>query len=108
MPLTIADLISKMPGAFIPEKAQGLNVVIQLNLTGAESGNWNAEIKSGALKVEKGVHPTPNLTVTADSADYIKIFNRELDPMQAFMQGKLKLQGDLSLAMKMSQFFNVS
>ena len=108
MPLTIADLISQMSGAFIPEKAQGLNVVIQFNFTGAEPGNWNAEIKNGALKVEKGVHPNPTLAVTADSADYIKIFNRELDPMQAFMQGKLKLQGDLSLAMKMSQFFKVS
>ena len=105
MPLTIADLISKMSGAFIPEKAQGLNAVIQFNFTGAEPGNWNAEIKNGALKVEKGVHPNPTLSMTADSADYIKIFNRELDPMQAFMQGKLKLQGDLSLAMKMSQFF---
>jgi putative sterol carrier protein len=105
MSLTIADLISKMPGAFIPEKAQGLNAVIQFNFTGAEPGNWNAEIKNGALKVEKGVHPNPTIAVTADSADYIKIFNRELDPMQAFMQGKLKLQGDFSLAMKMAQFF---
>lgn len=105
MSLTIAELISKMPGAFIPEKAQGLNAVIQFNFSGAEPGNWNAEIKDGTLKVEKGVHPNPTISVTADSADYLKIFTREIDPMKAFMQGKLKVQGDLSLAMKMSQFF---
>ena len=105
MPTTIADLIAKMPGAFMPEKAQGLNMVIQLNITGAEAGNWNVEIKDGALKVEQGIHPNPNLSVTADSADCLKIFNRELDPMQAFMQGRFKLQGDLGLAMKMAQFF---
>lgn len=105
MPLTIADLVSKMPAAFLPEKAQGLNVVLQFNFSGAEPGNWNAEIKNGTLKVTQGIHPNPSLTVSADSADYLKIFNKELDPMQAFMQGKLKVQGDMGLAMKMSQFF---
>ncbi len=105
MPLTIADLMSKMPGAFIPEKAPGLDAVIQFNFVGAEPGNWNAIIKNGAVKVEQGVHPNPTMTLTADSGDYIKMFTGELDPMQAFLQGKLKLQGDPTLAMKMSEFF---
>jgi putative sterol carrier protein len=107
MPMTIIDLISQMPTAFIPEKASGLNAVIQFHFSGAEPGEWNAEIKNGTLKVEKGVHAKPTISVTADSADYIKIFTHELDPMQAFMQGKLKLQGDLNLAMRMSQFFKL-
>ena len=105
MPLTITDLMSKMPGAFLPEKAQGMNVVIQFNFSGAEAGNWNVEIKNGALKIEKGIHPSPSLTISADSADYLKLYNKEIDPMQAFMQGKLKVQGDMGLAMKMMQFF---
>ncbi len=105
MPLTIADLMSKMPDAFIPEKAPGLDAVIQFNFMGAEAGNWNATIKNGAVKVERGVHPNPTMALTADSADYLKMFAGELDPMQAFLQGKLKLQGDPNLAMKMSQFF---
>jgi len=107
MPLTVEKLMSKMPEAFIPEKAVGLNAVIQFNFTGAEPGSWNAVIKDGAVKVEQGAHPSPTMTLTADSADYVKIFTGELDPMQAFMQGKLKLQGDLNLAMKMSQFFKM-
>ena len=36
MPLTISDLMSKMPGAFLPEKAVGLDAVIQFKFTGAE------------------------------------------------------------------------
>ena len=108
MPLTIEKLMSKMPEAFIPEKAAGLDAVIQFNFTGAEAGNWYAEIKNGAVKVEPSVHAGPTMTLTADSADYIRIFTGELDPMQAFMQGKLKLQGDLNLAMKMTQFFKMS
>ncbi len=107
MPVTIADLMSKMPGAFIPEKAQGLDVVLQFDFTGKEAGSWNAVIKDGAVKVEQGKHASPTMTLTADSDDYIALFTGQLDPMQAFMQGKLKLQGDLNLAMKMTQFFKM-
>jgi len=59
------------------------------------------------LKVEQGSHPSPKMTLSADSDDYIALFTGKLDPMQAFMQGKLKLQGDLNLAMKMTQFFKM-
>ncbi|MEJ5239676.1 MAG: SCP2 sterol-binding domain-containing protein [Anaerolineales bacterium] len=107
MPLTIADLMSRMPGAFLPEKAPGLEAVIQFHFTGDEAGDWYAEIKDGKVTVQQGVHPSPRMTLTADSADYIKIFTGELDGMRAFMEGKLKLSGDLSLAMKLTQMFRI-
>ncbi len=107
MPLTIADLMSKMPGAFVPEKARGLDTVLQFKFTGNEPGDWYAVIKDGKVEVQKGAHPSPKMTLTADSADYIALFTGQLDPMQAFMAGKLKLSGDLNLAMKMTQFFKM-
>jgi len=48
------------------------------------------------------------MTLKADSQDYVKIFTGELDGMQAFMQGKVKLTGDLNLAMKLMQMFKIS
>jgi hypothetical protein len=54
MPLTIADLMSKMPSAFVPEKAQGLDTVLQFKFTGAEPGDWYAEIKDGKVNVQQG------------------------------------------------------
>jgi len=107
MPLTIAQLMEKMPGAFMPEKATGLDAVIQFKFTGAEAGEWYAVIKDGRVDVSKGEHASPKMTLTADSGDYVKIFTGELDGMQAFMQGKLKLAGDLNLAMKLTQMFKI-
>lgn len=49
----------------------------------------------------------PKLKPTVDSSDYVKIFTGELDGMQAFMDGKFKLAGDLNLAMKLTQMFNI-
>ena len=108
MALTIAELMEKMPGAFIPEKAQGLDAVIHFKFTGEEPGEWNAAIKDGKVDVAQGLpRRQPNMTLTADSGDYIKIFTGELDGMQAFMQGKIKLAGDLNLAMKLMQMFKI-
>jgi putative sterol carrier protein len=107
MPLTVSELMERMPGAFIPEKAQGVDSVIQFKFTGQEAGEWFAAIKDGKVDVSRGTHPSPKMTLTADSTDYVKIFTGELDGMQAFMQGKIKLAGDLNLAMKLMQMFKI-
>jgi len=108
MPLTVSQLMEKMPGAFLPEKAQGVNAVIHFKFTGAEAGEWNAAIADGKVAVAQGApDKQPNMTLTADSGDYVKIFTGELDGMQAFMQGKIKLGGDLNLAMKLMQMFKI-
>jgi len=107
MPLTVADLMSKMPKAFLPEKAPGLDAVIQFKFSGAETGDWFATIKDDKCTVEQGTHPSPKMTLSADSTDYVKIFTGEVDGMQAFMQGKLKLAGDLNLAMKLMTIFKI-
>jgi putative sterol carrier protein len=107
MPLTVVDLMSKMPKAFIPEKAPGLDAVIQFKFTGPEAGDWFASVKDGACTTQQGTHPSPKMTLSADSSDYVKIFTGELDGMQAFMAGKIKLAGDLNLAMKLMTMFKI-
>src|SRR5687768_15089067 len=107
MPLTVEELMQKMPGAFIPEKAQGVDADIQFKFTGTEPGEWVAAIRDGKVEVARGTHHSPKMTLTADSSDYVKIFTGELDGMQAFMQGKIKLAGDLNLAMKLMQMFKI-
>jgi putative sterol carrier protein len=108
MPITIADLMSKMPGAFIPEKAMGVDAVVHFKFTGAEPGEWNAVIKDGKCVVAQGIpRSKPTTTLTAASDDYVKIFTGELDGMKAFMEGKIKLGGDLNLAMKLMQMFKI-
>jgi putative sterol carrier protein len=108
MPLTLADLMEKMPSALSPEKAAGVDAVIHFKFTGAEAGEWNAVVKDGKAEVARGIpHFKPTMTLSADSSDFVKMFTGELDGMQAFMQGKIKLAGDLNLAMKLMQMFKV-
>lgn len=104
---TISEFMSRMTAAFIPEKAVGLDAIIQLKLTGAQAAEWCVTIKDGKCAVAQGIAPAAKLTVTADSGDFVKIFTGQMDGMQAFMQGKLKLAGDMNLAMKLLSLFKV-
>jgi putative sterol carrier protein len=106
--LTVEKLMSRMPNAFRPEKANGVSTVLQFHLTGAEPGDWIATIQNGQCTVQKGVAENANLTLTADSQDYVDLFSGKSNAMQAFMTGKLKLAGDLMQAMKIPEYFKMS
>lgn len=105
--LTIEKLMAGMPNAFIPEKAGNIDVVIQFHMTGDQQSDWIATIKDGKCDISAGVSESPTMTLTADAQDYIDVITGKQDGMQAFMKGKLKLAGDLNLAMKMANFFKL-
>jgi putative sterol carrier protein len=107
MSYTVAQVMSKMPEAFLAEKAAGLDVAIQFRFTGVEAGEWFATIKDGRCSVSSGTTPAPKLTVAADAGEFVKIMLGEMDGMQAFMQGRLKLSGDINLAARMMSMFKI-
>lgn len=108
MAITIDELFEKLPDAFLPEKAGDMDTVIQFELTGEESGAWAVIIKDGKAEVMKGMHESPAMTLSADSKDYKDIVTGRVKPMNAFMQGKVKLQGNLNMAMKFAEVFKLS
>lgn len=42
-------------------------------------------------------------TMSLDSEDFVKMFQGRLNPTQAFMAGKLKIKGDMMIAMKLEK-----
>jgi len=105
---TVAQLIRNHEKAFKPEAAEGVEAVIQYHLTGEEGGDWIIDIRGGKCTVTEGVAPNPRMTLTADAKDFADVLLGKANGMQYFMQGKLKLSGDLNLAMKLTSFFKMS
>jgi putative sterol carrier protein len=102
---TIESLIAMIPKTLPGEKAKKADTSVQLNVTGSQAGQWNVVIKNGQVNVAKGTHPAPELTVTADTDDVLAVADGKLDPTQAFMQGKAKVQGNLSEALDLVKVF---
>ena len=105
--ISIQQLMNRMPKAYLPEVAGDLDAVIQFQFTGAEAGDWIVTLKDKICVVEQGITPNPTMTLKADSQDYKDIILGKLDPMAAFMQQKVKLTGNLNLALGLTKYFKL-
>lgn len=104
--LTAKKLFESMPGNLNVEKAAGVDVTVQFDLSGDNGGTWAVTVADGKCNVTEAAADSPDLTISMDADDYVAMINGDLQPMAAFMQGKIKLQGDMGLAMKFQGLFN--
>jgi putative sterol carrier protein len=104
---TVKETFDNMASRFRAEKAAWVNATIQYDITGDQGGTWNAVIKDGACNVSQGAAGSPNLTLTMSSQDWLDMTGGKLSGQMAFMSGKLKLKGDMGLAMKVGSLFQV-
>jgi putative sterol carrier protein len=104
--LSPEEIIEALPKYIIPEKAGSTKATIQFDLSGDGGGKWWMKIHEGTCETGKGDAPEPaNLTMLADAGDWVKIATGKLDGTAAFMQGKLKIKGDMGLAIKYQSLF---
>ncbi|MEW6300655.1 MAG: SCP2 sterol-binding domain-containing protein [Thermodesulfobacteriota bacterium] len=62
-------------------------------------------VANEAIDVKPGKHPSPNITITMKESDYLDMVNGKLNGQMAFMTGKLKIAGDMGLALKLQNLF---
>jgi putative sterol carrier protein len=104
--MTPEQIVTAMPQYLVAEKAGATKATIAFDLSGEQTGKWWVKIHDGVAESGQGEPPeAPNLTLTADSGDWVKIMTGQLDGTAAFMQGKLKIKGDMGLAIKMQSLF---
>ncbi len=104
---TVKETFDLMPSKFRADKATGINATIQYDISGDQGGSWHAVIKDGTCKVNSGPAATPNLTLSMGAQDWLDMIGGKLSGQMAFMSGKLKLKGDMGLAMKVGGLFQV-
>jgi len=102
---TARDIIEAMPSAFVPERAKGLKATYQFELTGEGGGDWILEIADQQCQVKEGVAAEADATISLAAADYVALVKGELDAMGAFMRGKLKVKGNMGLALRVVNLF---
>ncbi|GIL12496.1 MAG: hypothetical protein DWB42_00230 [Chloroflexi bacterium] len=90
---------------FVPSKAEGVNAIIQFNLSGENGGLYWLKIVEGVCTAGEGQAENPKMTLKAAADDWHAVSTGKINAMQAFMSGKLKIEGDMGLAMKMQTMF---
>jgi putative sterol carrier protein len=96
----LGDLNKKIEAAD-PAKMKGVSAVYQFELSGDGGGVFHTTVDDGKATVVEAAHDNPNITITMAAEDFAAMLEGKLNATSAFMAGKLKVKGDMSLAMKL-------
>ncbi|GCE12238.1 SCP2 sterol-binding domain-containing protein [Tengunoibacter tsumagoiensis] len=105
--MTVAETFEELQARFNTAASAGLNKIIQLDVTGPEAGQWAVHIANQTCTLIPGGVENPDLTLTIADKDWVAVATGQLDAMNAFLTGKIKATGDMMLAMRIPNLFNL-
>ncbi len=76
------------------------NGLFQINVTGDVPTEWKIDLNKSPGVVRKGKAVNPDVTLTVSDEHLVRIGKGEMNLQVAFMQGRLKIDGDSGRAMK--------
>ncbi|WOK05549.1 SCP2 sterol-binding domain-containing protein [Imperialibacter roseus] len=80
---------------------------------GAIGNSVKFAFQEGVILLDDTVSPTKvsnddtdaQCTIKMELKDFVKLLDGDLDPMSAFMGGMMKIEGDMTIAMKLTSLF---
>ena len=67
---------------------------------GKEPVSWTVDLKNGNGSIQEGKQGKADATFSLLDNDAVDLFSGKLNPQTAFMQGKLKIKGNMQAAMR--------
>ncbi len=99
----------ELAAAAKPDEATQPDAVFRFVLSGEHGGAWTLDLRKGnrARFVTTSDGPTADASIHVDSQDWIALTTGEMNPMRAFMSGKIRVDGDLKLAVNLPNVVNM-
>ncbi|MBI2346002.1 MAG: SCP2 sterol-binding domain-containing protein, partial [Deltaproteobacteria bacterium] len=83
-----------------PEVCKSVGAVVEFQLSGEGGGTWTLDCPAGGT-IKEGGAEKPQVTVIMDAADFVAMMGGGLNPQKAFLTGKLKVKGEMGVALKL-------
>lgn len=88
-----------------PDVVTKINSTYKFIITGDEGGTWVIDLTKPGGAITAG-DSDAKCTITMASGDFVELINGKMNPQMAFMSGKLKVAGDMSLALKLGSLLS--
>ena len=104
---SVEEFFTGLSNHFDSSKAAGIKATFQFDISGDNGGQWYVKVADGKAEVAKGEAGNANLTMSATDENWQRIVSGEMSGQTAFLTGRLKIRGDMSLAMKLQGVFEL-
>ncbi|MCM1487643.1 MAG: SCP2 sterol-binding domain-containing protein [Firmicutes bacterium] len=94
----VAEVKELCAGAELKQYTKHL--AVEVAITGEGEGVFYIEAKDGRINVEPYTYNDRDVRLTASAKNFLAIAKGELDPVKAFMTGKLKVDGSIDKALE--------
>lgn len=84
------------------DKITSINAVYEFQIGGPGGGTWTLDLTAPGGAVSTGSSGKATCTVIMEDENFVKLVTGQLNPQMAFMTGKLKVQGNMGLALKLA------
>jgi putative sterol carrier protein len=92
------EFFEGLPGRIDPERGGALDASYRFDIEGA--GSWRLEADGGRAVVTESDAPA-DCAIRTDENTFLRIVRGEQSPMGAYMTGKVRVEGDLGLALRL-------
>ena len=106
--LTPEQLVKLVSGVLNESLVKEIGGMFQFNILGEKGGTWYVDLRSGHGRIytEKPLDK-PDVILTMSVEDMQNIFYGQTTAFDAYMQGTLKVDGDLKMAMSLEQIVKI-
>jgi len=107
----VQEGFNTMKESFKPEVAKDFKkkVVVQYNVEGDGGGTWQVTFDNGEMEINEGEPEKAVLKFNYDSVEsFVQIQKGEIDPIQAYTQAKVRIEGPTALAQKIGDIFGAT
>jgi putative sterol carrier protein len=104
-PSSIETYAAMMKLGFNKEKAGDSRAIMQFLFSGNVQGECYFKMEAGEFDVIMGKAESPDLTIATPFEVWMDILTGKADGQQMFLEEKYTVEGDVSLLMRMNEFF---
>ena len=105
----VADVFESMRSDLDESMVSGVGGVFSFEITGDHAATWYLDLKNGSGALGEGESPTgkADVVMKMSSATFVDMFTGKTQAVKAYMLGKLKIKGNVGIAMKLDKQLNI-
>jgi putative sterol carrier protein len=101
--MDVKEFFAELERTVDPDRIAGIDHSYLFDIKG--EGRWLVEVRDGKLTVTEDPPGGADVEFATSAETFERLANRTQNPMMAYMTGKLKVSGDLDVALELQKIF---